>query len=116
MDPMAMQDDEGGEHSILLKLIAELEQLAQGGQAQEMAQRLGKAPMPGAMGDAPPGPGAPLEGSPEEEAGEDPATEDAEPVPGVDPEDGGGEDQGSKPDPMKMRALLAKMKAKPSMG
>ncbi len=112
---MPMQDDGSDEQPILHKLIAELEQLAQGGRAQEMAQRLGKAPMPDALGAGPPEPGDQLEGSPEEEAGEDPATEDAEPVPGVEPEDGG-EDVGSKPDPEKMRALLAKMKAKPSMG
>lgn len=113
---MPTQDDGEHEQSILQQLIAELEQLAQGGRAQEMAQRLGKAPMPGAVGDGPPEPGDQLEGSPEEESGEDPATEDAEPIPGVEPESGADEASAGKPDPVKMRALLAKMKAKPSMG
>lgn len=106
---MPMQPDSGGdEQSILQKLIAELEQLAQAGQGNEAAQRLGKVPMPAPGGDLPPDP-AGLEGSPEEEMGEDPATEDMEPVPGAE-QDAGGDELAGKPDPMKMRALLAKLK------
>lgn len=120
MPTQPMQHDDGSdEQTLLQQLIAELQQLAQGGRASELAQRLGKAPMPPApMGDQPPDDGAPLEGSPEEEAGEDPATEDAEPVPGAETDDPGegGAAMGGKPDPEKMRALLAKMKSKPSMG
>ena len=102
--PMPAQDDEAEEQAAIQKLIAELEQLAQGGKAQEIAGRLGKGPLD--------------EG--EEGGGEDALeAEDAEPVPGAEPDDGeeGGEgdaEAASGPDPDKMRALLAKLKSQPS--
>lgn len=112
MDAMPMQDDEGEEQAVIQHLIAELEQLAQGGRGMEIAQRLGKGAAP--MGDAPPEMPGQLEGSPDEEAGETLAQEDAEPVPGAEPDDGeGGDDAGAGgADPEKMRALLASLKSR----
>lgn len=107
---MPMQDDEGDEQAVVQHLIAELEQLAQGGRGMEIAQRLGK----GSVGDAPPEMPGQLEGSPGEEAGETLAQEDAEPVPGAEPDDGEeGDDAGAGgADPEKMRALLASLKSR----
>lgn len=110
MMPMHEEDDS----ELQAKLIAELEQLARGGQARDMAGRLGKLPP-----EAPPDPGAdPMaEGSPDEEAGESPDEEalEQEPIPGVEGDD---ETAGAtgKPDPSKLRMLLAAMKSKSSMG
>lgn len=113
MDPMDPTDTGGSDDVTISKqLLDELLSLARGGQARDMAARLGKGPV-APTGDLPPPDDAGLEGSPDEEAAESPDQEAAEPIPGVEGEDPAAGDlaAGDKPDPMKMRALLAHMKA-----
>lgn len=103
MNPMMMRDDEEeglDDPALQAKLLAELEELAHNGQAQEMNSRLGKAPAEASLPDEE----APMDAEALEAA-------DSEPIPGAE-EDEGGEMSGEKLDPERLRALLASMKMK----
>lgn len=103
----------------LKQVLDELLEYAHGGQAREMAARRGG----GAPPENPPELGGELPAGEGEEQALSPEAEAAEPIPGVEDEPGepGAEgemagEQPGKPDPAKLRALLAQMKSKPTMG
>ncbi len=96
-------DDEMDDPELRAKLMEELEQLVRGGQAREMSSRL-RPEAPPEEGMDPNMEGAMLEGG------------EGEPIPGVEGEEGMEPEGGAGPDPAKLRALLASLKSKPTMG
>lgn len=98
-EEMPPHDDAGGgDDALEQQVLQELQDYAQGGYGDELAQRYGKD-VPQAGG----------EGSPLEEMGESPAEEDAE-IPGIEP-DSEATDSAGGIDPEKLKALLASLKA-----